>query len=279
MKQLFLITFLAVAMSACAPALNIQTVRVGALAPAKPANCGAKLVDVDMAVAMNRYQQVGMLSVSGASQLSPEVEKRVLDEACGLGGELVVFNAGYESEMGGGFFQFMVFRTRPADADHTAPMDLLAQAMVKARDGQDAPPEKPIPAGAVVVVLDIEDGAGVLDPNANQSLTDAFSALLAEGGAFKIIPSANVRAQLKERAKDSYQANYDDATRVEMGKAAAAEKTLTTKLIRAGDRCALSAVLFDIRSQSSESGATVTGGCGMAELLSMLGPLSAKLKP
>ena len=269
---------LAFVVSGCGPSLRVTAIRVGALAKAKPAGCAAEIVDMDIAVAMNRLQQVGMLSITGESNLTPEIEKRVRAEACALGGETVVFNAGSNDVGGGGFLQFMVFRARPAGPDHAAPMDLLSQSIAKALGEHGKLPEKPIPAGVVVAILDIEDAGHILKPDSNQALTDALSTFLAEGSTFKVIPSKQTREQLKAQAKESYQANYDDATQVEIGKAAAAQKTLTTKLIKAGDKCALSAVLFDITSQTSESAATVTGGCGMSDLLANLAPLVKKLR-
>ncbi len=269
---------LAVVSTSCVPSLQVQAVRVGALAPAKPAGCPAKIADIDIAVAMYRYQQVGMLVISGESNLTPEVEKRVRSEACALGGETVVFNASTSAAGGGGFLQFMVFRARPDGADHAAPMDLMAQAITKALGERGNLPEKPIPAGVAVAVLDIEDASHVINADTNHSLTDALSALLAEGSSFKVIPSKQIREQLKAQAKESYQTAYDDATQIEVGKAAAAQKTLTTKLIKAGDKCALSSVLFDISTQTSESAATVICGCSMSDLLTNLAPLVGKLK-
>lgn len=262
----------------CACSLHVRAVRVGALAPAKPAGCPAKIADMDIAVAMNRYQQVGMLVISGESKLTAEVEKRVRSEACALGGETIVFNASMNDAPGGGMLQFMVFRARPHDADHAAPVDLMAQAITKALGARSSLPEKPIPAGVAVAVLDIEDANHVLQEGTNQSLTDALSALLAEDSHFKVIPSKQIREKLKTQAKESYQIAYDDATQVEIGRTVAAQKTLSTKLIKAGDKCALSSVLFDIATQTSESAATVICGCRMSDLLTKLAPLVKKLK-
>ncbi len=62
-------------------------------------------------------------------------------------------------------------------------------------------------------------------------------------------------------------ARYDAACQSELGKALAAEKMITVKLLRLGATCAMTGTLFDLRSETTEQAATTRTGSGESDLL------------
>jgi hypothetical protein len=75
-----------------------------------------------------------------------------------------------------------------------------------------------------------------------------------------------MREAIKKRQHDSYRNATGAEFQVELGRAMAASKLLSTQIISTGQSCTLAASLFDLTSETAESGATVTCGCTPAEL-------------
>lgn len=132
----------------------------------------------------------------------------------------------------------------------------------------------------VVAVFDIEDASGSkgIPRDVLLQLGDYLEGQLAEGGKFRVVPKDQIREQLGNAKKKSYEGCFDDACQIEIGKALAAQKTLSTKLMRIGKQCILKSVLFDLKNEVSDSVANVKGGCTQDDMVASVEKVAEKLK-
>ncbi|HSA24008.1 MAG TPA: hypothetical protein P5076_21290, partial [Myxococcota bacterium] len=98
-----------------------------------------------------------------------------------------------------------------------------------------APPPRRVAGGPapVVAVFDIQDASRML-PRAEDrdQLTEYLAAQLTELAGFRVVPRDQLRARLQQQKTVGYQQCYDQSCQIELGKAMAAEKSLSTKLLK-----------------------------------------------
>lgn len=158
----------------------------------------------------------------------------------------------------------------------------LALAELSAKPTTVAEPPAPAPAPsaepnrAIVAVFPISGGK--LKPRQRQELSELYAAHLTALAGFQIVPTAELAAQLRAQKAASYKECYDDACQIEIGKAIAAEKVLTTKIISQKSGCVVSATLFDLRSEATESAAVVPGPCEASALSTTLRSVAEALR-
>ncbi|HEY5239888.1 MAG TPA: hypothetical protein VIJ22_00420 [Polyangiaceae bacterium] len=113
MRSLLALALLAVSTASCAGgALGGYTVtptRVGALYPSKGEACGVRFENLTFLEASSKYENLGMISLTGASsdEFTDPMKHDVERAACKMGGDVVSLNTS-----GPSFFQFIVWRTR-----------------------------------------------------------------------------------------------------------------------------------------------------------------------
>lgn len=117
----------------------------------------------------------------------------------------------------------------------------------------------------VVAVFDVEVSGLTLKRAAVDGLSDYLFGKVA-GSGFKVVPRAEVKKRLREEAKESYKACYDESCQIEIGRELAAQKTISTKILKLGDECNVSVVLYDLRSSATDTAADVSGGCAPGAL-------------
>lgn len=136
---------------------------------------------------------------------------------------------------------------------------------------------QPSPA-PIIAVFDIENQGAPLDADTVGRLSNLMFDLLA-GAGFKLTPQDQVRQRVIELKRESYRDCYDQSCQIELGKTVAAQKSLSTRLLRIGDSCRLSAALYDLRTETTDRGATAEGPCtetGMAQAVhQVVGRLAA----
>jgi hypothetical protein len=115
--------------------------------------------------------------------------------------------------------------------------------------------EQPIVAVFDVEVKGIEMDAGTLD-----RLTDYLCSLLAQKGN-QVVPRAKLKESLQEKKKESYKQCFNQACQIEIGQELAAQKSLSTQVLKLGKECKVTLTLFDLKRSTSEKGTTVSGGC------------------
>jgi hypothetical protein len=96
------------ALLACA-SYRVTPVRMGALYTSKGDACGIKFENVNFQEGASKYENLGMVTLSGASgdDFTDPMKADVEKAACHMGGDAVSLNGS-----GPGFFQFMVWRAK-----------------------------------------------------------------------------------------------------------------------------------------------------------------------
>jgi hypothetical protein len=143
----------------------------------------------------------------------------------------------------------------------------------------DRTPPPPGPTrrrGVIVAVFDIQDQSGQLTPATTSQLTEYLAAKVTQGG-YQVVPRDQLRSQLARQKKTSYRECFDQRCQIELGKAMAAEKSLATKLLKVGGQCAFTALLYDLRSETTERAASVKTACSEEALLNGIEQLAVQL--
>ena len=135
----------------------------------------------------------------------------------------------------------------------------------------------PGPRRAIVAVFDVHDASGRFDKEMLGQLTVYLGTALMKTGQYKIIPRDQLRSRLLEEKKGSYSKCVDESCQIELGKAVAAQKSLATQLLRVGDKCAVTANLFDLKTETAEKGAMAKTGCTPDDLLAAMEQIAKQL--
>jgi len=130
--------------------------------------------------------------------------------------------------------------------------------------------------GPIIAVFQMEDRGSGIDSQGLANLTDLLAALLTEGG-FQVIPPDQVRARLTDQKQDSYKSCFDQGCQIEIGRELAAQKTLATRILKIGDSCQVSAVLYDLKKAATETAANAEAKCDEKELLQAVRQIAGKL--
>ncbi len=134
-------------------------------------------------------------------------------------------------------------------------------------------------ATPIVVVYDIEDKGAGLDEGLRDRLTDYLASSLAATGAYQVVPRSQLKQRLKRAKRESQKRCYDQSCQVEIGRELAAQKSLSTQLIKLGSLCMVTAVMYDLRKAASEGGARAEGGCEEAAVVQSIKQVIADLVP
>jgi TPR repeat protein len=119
---------------------------------------------------------------------------------------------------------------------------------------------------SVVAVFDVESLGAGLSPRALDTLSDYVGSLMAERG-YQVVPRSQIRKRLLGEKKNSYRNCYDESCQIELGKELAAEKSLSTQILRLGKGCKVTMVFYDLKKTATEQAATVSGGCSEDSLV------------
>lgn len=132
---------------------------------------------------------------------------------------------------------------------------------------QTLPPTTSVASGEIVAVFPIRDLSEQVDPKFITQLTEYLAVQAGQQLGFKVVPRQTIHAQLLDTKADSYRACYDAACQIELGRAVAAAKILSTSLLRAGDRCVFTATLYDLKTESADRAASTETNCANTGLL------------
>jgi TolB-like protein len=139
----------------------------------------------------------------------------------------------------------------------------------------------PVPAaqapGDVVAVFDVQDSTGRHRPDTLDSLSEYLATKMTEAASFQVVPRSQIRARLVAEKTASYKECFEQACQIELGKAVAARKSLSTRVLRIGDRCVLTATLFDLKSESAERAASAPNDCSAEGLMKAVDSVAAQL--
>ena len=98
-----------VAAIGCGPHTNVTTIRMGGAYLSRGANCSIRFENLDYQEATSKYEQIGIISLTGTSELTDVAKKEVEGEACKIGAHVLTLNASVGSETSG-MIQFLALR-------------------------------------------------------------------------------------------------------------------------------------------------------------------------
>jgi uncharacterized protein (TIGR02145 family) len=113
----------------------------------------------------------------------------------------------------------------------------------------------------IVAIFGVDAAKAKLSKDLLDQLPDYLATKLTESGKYLVIPKEQVKNRLSAEKKKTYKMCYDQSCQIEIGKELAAEKTLSTKIMKLGSRCTVTLTLYDIRKATTESAASQHGGC------------------
>jgi hypothetical protein len=122
--------------------------------------------------------------------------------------------------------------------------------------------EKPI-----VAVFPIEAKQVKIRRKTLEVLNVFLPARLAASGAFQIVPRRELSDRLRKQKKASYKLCYDQKCQIELGRELAAQKTLSTQILKIGKKCVVTSSLYDLKKAATERGATSEGKCSEEGLM------------
>jgi len=155
---------------------------------------------------------------------------------------------------------------------------LLAElGRAKPAESAAPPPAKRL-RQPIVAVFDIQDRTGTMKSRILDQLTEYLAAQVTQRAGFKVIPRGQLRRRLSAEKVKSYRRCVDQRWQIELGKAVAAQKSLATKLLRGGKQCALTALLYDLKTEATDRAASVKTDCNEEALLAGVEKLAAQLK-
>jgi len=112
----------------------------------------------------------------------------------------------------------------------------------------------------IIAVFDTDSSDTSIDEATMTRLNNYMFGRLAVAG-FKLTPQSQVRERVVELKAASHMDCYDQSCQIELGKTVAAQKSLASRLIKIGDSCSLQAVIYDLRTETTDKGAEAQGPC------------------
>lgn len=154
---------------------------------------------------------------------------------------------------------------------------LLAE-LVRARPREKVAARARSTRQLIVAVFDIQDHTGTMKDKTLDQLTEYLAAQVTQRAGFKVVPRDQLRSRLGTEKVKSYRKCVDQRCQIELGKAVAAQKSLATKLLRVGKQCALTALLYDLKTEATDRAASVRTGCTEEALLAGVAKLASQLR-
>jgi hypothetical protein len=141
-----------------------------------------------------------------------------------------------------------------------------------------ATPPRPS-SSSVALVFPIRDMSDRFDKKIIDQLSELLNAQLVMNLGFRIVPKDLLRGQLADAKAESFKACYDQSCQIELGKAVAANKTVSVSLISVGARCVFNATVFDLRTEAAEKAASADTACNDDALIDGIRSVVQKLGP
>jgi protein-disulfide isomerase len=129
----------------------------------------------------------------------------------------------------------------------------------------------------IVAVFNIEAKRAPLKAELLRNLSDYLAAQLAASGAFSVVPRDRLRSELVKQKKASYKDCYSQTCQIEIGQELAAQKALSTQILKLAGKCVVSSTLFDLKRAATDRAATSEGGCGEAALMTSIRTVATRL--
>lgn len=128
-----------------------------------------------------------------------------------------------------------------------------------------------------LAVFDIEVKRVKLSREVVSDLRDYLNQGLAASHAFRVVPKEQLRRALVREKQRSYKMCFAKTCQIEVGKALSADHSLATAIKKLGGKCVVSAVIFNLKTEVSESAAQAKGECGVEQIMASMDKVVAKL--
>jgi hypothetical protein len=129
----------------------------------------------------------------------------------------------------------------------------------------------------IVAVFGIQPRGVELAEDLRHSLTEYLGTALSESGAYRVVPPGDIRRALRAKARESHKRCYDKQCQIELGRELAANKTVSSSILKIGSPCVITCSIYDLQTQTAELSAKVEGGCSADELLASMREVARRL--
>ena len=175
------------------------------------------------------------------------------------------------------FDKFRILELTPDTAVAPPPPPPPPAALPPPPDKVVPPPPPPPSAPIVVAVFDIVDSSKKAGKETLDQMTELLTVLMAQKTTYAVVPRDQLRNRLRETKSQSYKNCFDSSCQIELGKAVAAEAVVTSKLLRVGSECTLTATLYDLKKETTIRAATADGACTPKALMASVRELIKQL--
>jgi formylglycine-generating enzyme required for sulfatase activity len=129
----------------------------------------------------------------------------------------------------------------------------------------------------IVAVFKIENKGTALKAGVLERLTIYLASKLSESGEYEVVPQDKLKEALTAKKKESYKGCYDQSCQIDVGKELAADKALSTQVMKVGTKCMVTCNLYDLKKSTSGRAATAEGKCTEDGINTSLKQAAAKL--
>lgn len=127
------------------------------------------------------------------------------------------------------------------------------------------------------LVFDIQDEFKKLRPEMTLALTEYLAVQLMRKAGYRLIPREQLKGRLKLEKAQTYKDCFDSVCQIELGKALAAQKTISTKLLQKGTQCVFTLTVFDLQSEIADKAASKISSCAESSLFDAIDRLAEEL--
>ncbi|OQC40877.1 MAG: PEGA domain protein [Deltaproteobacteria bacterium ADurb.Bin058] len=130
----------------------------------------------------------------------------------------------------------------------------------------------------IIAVFNIEKSKSIpLKADVMADLNDYMYGRLASVG-FTLIPKDRVQEGLVALKRKTHMDCYDKSCQIDLARSIAANKSLSSKLIKLGDVCSLQSQVYDLLTETTEKGVEAQGPCTIAGIKASIDQVITKLK-
>ncbi len=129
----------------------------------------------------------------------------------------------------------------------------------------------------VVAVFDVQDVSNVFRKNVLNQLTIYLMNQVTISAGYRVIPREQLRKSMLDQKGDTYKRCFDASCQIELGRALAAQKMLTTQLLKVGKQCMVVTNMFDLRTETTDKAASTKTDCSETALVAALEDIAKQL--
>ncbi len=112
----------------------------------------------------------------------------------------------------------------------------------------------------VVAVFPAEVRGVKFSPAFADNVTDYLEVLLTQRG-FQVVPRSNIKDKLRQQQRESYRACFEQSCQIELGREVAADKSLSSQILKIGNSCRITLRLYDLKKATTEMAGSAACEC------------------